>query len=200
MESRTFLIAGLGNPGQKYEMTRHNVGFLVVDEFLKSIAGQINYKDEKKALVAKTEFLGHTILIVKPQTFMNLSGESVQALMTFYKVKKDDLLVVQDDLDIPFGAFRFFYDRSPGGHNGIKNIHEKLGAAYSRLKVGIRAEMGPIPVDRFVLMNFDADEQSKFNDLFEHSTKSIKAFIELGRDKAANQFNKKLGYFPTDVN
>lgn len=198
MESKTFLIVGLGNPGQKYELTRHNIGFLVVDEFLKSLSGHLNYKEEKKALVAKTEFLDHTILVVKPQTFMNLSGESVQALMTFYKIQKDNILVVQDDLDIPFGAFRFFYDRSPGGHNGIKNIHEKLGAAYSRLKVGIRADMGPIPVDRFVLMNFDKEEQNKFNDLFEHSTKSIRAFIELGRDKAANQFNKKLGYFSTE--
>ncbi len=199
MEQKTFLIVGLGNPGQKYELTRHNIGFLVVDQFLKSIAGSVNYKEEKKALIAKTSWNGFNILIAKPQTFMNLSGESVLALMTFYKISKEDILVVQDDLDIPYGAFRFFFDRSPGGHNGIKNIHEKLGPTYSRLKVGIRAEMGPIPVDRFVLMPFEPDEQNKFEDLFRHSNDCIKAFIELGHDKAANQFNKKSGYFSDEL-
>lgn len=191
MDQKTFLIVGLGNPGQKYEWTRHNIGFLAVDHFLKSLSSDLNYKDEKKALVSKIQFQGHTVVIAKPQTFMNLSGESVLALMAFYKINKENILVVQDDLDLPFGAFRFFFDRSPGGHNGIKNIHEKLGPAYSRLKIGIRAEMGQIPVDRFVLMNFDADEQAQFGNLLSHSTASIKAFIELGHDKAANQFNKK---------
>lgn len=193
MESKTFLIAGLGNPGQKYELTRHNIGFLIVDAWAKSLNAPA-YKDEKKALLTKVSFQGHQVLIAKPQTFMNLSGESVQALMTFYKISKEDILILQDDLDMPYGAFRFFYDRSPGGHNGIKNIHEKIGPAYSRLKIGIRADMGQIPVDRFVLMNFDDEEQSKFSDLFAHGCKSIEAFIQLGHDKAANQFNKKMGY------
>lgn len=150
-------------------------------------------KKKKKALVAKTQYNGHTVYIAKPQTFMNLSGESVQALMTFYKIKKEDILVLQDDLDMPYGAFRFFYDRSPGGHNGIKDIHAKIGSAYSRLKIGIRAEMGDIPVINFVLMNFDSREQSKFNELFEHSDKCIKGFIDLGHEKAANSFNQKNG-------
>lgn len=198
MDSKNFLIVGLGNPGQKYELTRHNIGFLAVDHFLQELnkyahGPGASYKEEKKALVAKTQYNGHTVYIAKPQTFMNLSGESVQALMTFYKIKKEDILVIQDDLDMPYGAFRFFYDRSPGGHNGIKDIHAKIGSAYSRLKIGIRAEMGDIPVINFVLMNFDPREQSKFNDLFEHSNKCIKGFIDLGHEKAANQFNEKKG-------
>lgn len=196
MDSKNFLIVGLGNPGQKYEYTRHNIGFLVVDHFLEQLNKENKgptafYKEEKKALVAKTQWAGHTVYVAKPQTFMNLSGESVQALMTFYKIKKEDILVIQDDLDMPYGAFRFFYDRSPGGHNGIKDIHAKIGSAYSRLKIGIRAEMGNIPVINFVLMNFTPQEQEKFSELFEHANKCIKGFIELGHDKAANLFNKK---------
>ncbi len=193
MNSKTFLIAGLGNPGQKYELTRHNIGFLVLDAWAKSIKAS-DYKEEKKSLLTKVQFQGHQILLAKPQTFMNLSGESIQALMTFYKINKEDILILQDDLDMPYGAFRFFYDRSPGGHNGIKNIHEKIGSAYSRLKIGIRAEMGQIPVERFVLMNFEPEEQEQFPQVFSHGCQSIEAFINLGHDKAANQFNKKTGF------
>jgi peptidyl-tRNA hydrolase, PTH1 family len=194
METKTFLIVGLGNPGQKYELTRHNIGFLAVDQFKDSINGS-DYKEEKKALVSKAQFKNNQVIIVKPQTFMNLSGESVQALMTFYKIQKKDILVVQDDLAMPFGAIRFFYDRSPGGHNGIKNIHEKIGADYSRMKIGILAEMGPIPVDRFVLMNFEPQEQNEFNNLFEYTNKGIMAFLALGHDQASNKFNRKQGLF-----
>lgn len=194
METKTYLIVGLGNPGQKYELTRHNIGFLAVDSFKDSINGS-EYKEEKKALVSKAEFKNHNVLIVKPQTFMNLSGESVQALMTFYKIQKQDILVIQDDLAMPFGAIRFFYDRSPGGHNGIKNIHEKIGADYSRMKIGILAEMGPIPVDRFVLMNFEEQEQNEFKNLFEYTNKGIMAFLALGHDQASNKYNRKSGFF-----
>lgn len=194
MDSKTFLIVGLGNPGQKYELTRHNIGFLALDAFRTSIEGT-PYKEEKKALVSKAQFKDHQILLAKPQTFMNLSGESVQALMTFYKIPKENILVVQDDLAMPFGAIRFFFDRSPGGHNGIKNIHEKIGAAYSRMKIGILANMGAIPVDRFVLMNFDPPEQNEFTNLFEYTNKAIMCFLALGHDQASNKFNRKLGYF-----
>lgn len=197
MESQTFLIVGLGNPGPKYQLTRHNIGFLIIDEWAKKLKVQ-TFKNEKNSLLTKANYKDHQVILVKPQTFMNLSGEAVQALMTFYKIQKENILIIQDDLDMPFGAFRFFYDRSPGGHNGIKDIHARLGSAYSRLKVGIRSDMGQIPVDRFVLMDFNPEEQDHFKNLFEHANKSIEAFIDFGHDKAANQFNKKLGYLKTE--
>ncbi len=198
MGSKTFLIAGLGNPGPKYYLTRHNIGFLAIDHWAAKLDAP-DFKNDKKSLLTKVDYKDHQVLLVKPQTFMNLSGESILALMTFYRISKEDILIIQDDLDMPFGAFRFFFDRSPGGHNGIKNIHEKLGSQYSRLKIGIKSEIGQIPVDRFVLMNFNSEEQKYFQNLFEHANASIEAFIDMGHLKAANQFNKKLGYLKIDT-
>lgn len=194
MDSKNFLIVGLGNPGQKYELTRHNIGFLALDYFLKK-NNSVDYKEEKKSLVSRFNINNLNLVLAKPQTFMNLSGESVQPLMAFYKIPKENLLVLHDDIDIPFGALRFQFDRSPGGHNGIKNIHEKIGSAYSRLKIGVLGTKNDIPTDRYVLMNFEQREQEKFNELFESIYQSILCFIEQGLDKAANQFNRKNGFF-----
>ena len=189
----TFLVVGLGNPGDKYLLTRHNVGFLTVD-WIHNHKVDTPFKKEKTSLTSKFKTQGLTIILTKPQTYMNLSGSAVQSLMTFYKIPKDHLLVVQDDVDMPFGALRFSHNRSSGGHNGIKDIHAQVGPEYARLKVGIYSEMGQTPMDKFVLMNFKESEQKLLPELLNTLEDAIFSFILEGLKKAANSFNQKKGY------
>ncbi len=151
------LIIGLGNPGKKYEHTRHNAGFLAIDELAKNL--ELKFKDDKKmkAGVAK----GPEIILAKPQTFMNESGVAVRALIDFYKIKPTDIVVIHDDKDIPLGEFRNQTDRSAAGHNGIKSIIEHLGTQnFRRLRVGIATPEMDKYDDKadFVLGKFSKEE------------------------------------------
>ena len=122
---------------------------------------------------------------------MNLSGESIQALMTFYKINKEDILILQDDLDLPYGAFRFFYDRSPGGHNGIKNIHEKIGQDYARLRLGVgRPTIPQMSVADFVLQNFAKEQEAELADFIGQACDATLDFIEEGFVKAQGRYNQ----------
>ena len=125
---------GLGNPGKKYLMTRHNIGFTVVD----ALAEDSPFQKKHQSLIQKTEIKGEPVLLAKPQTFMNLSGEAVREIMGFYKIPLSCLLVIQDDKDLTFSKMKFQKSRGHGGHNGIRNIHEELNTnQYARLKIGI---------------------------------------------------------------
>lgn len=192
MSSNLFLLVGLGNPGEKYLMTRHNLGFLAIDWIQKTYEAS-GYKSEHKSEVTKLETENVKILLAKPQTFMNLSGDAVQSLMSYYKIAKENILVLHDDLDMPFGALRFMYDRSPGGNNGIKDIHKKIGSDYARLKIGISRKNHQIPADRFVLQNFSNEEQDLLPQLLEDILKASFSFIKEGLTKSANSFNRKNG-------
>ena len=134
-----WLIAGLGNPGKQYQMTRHNVGFMLVDYWLKSLSGNTpDFRDEHKAMTKKMKLDNEEILLAKPQTFMNRSGESIQSLLHFYKVPQEKMLILHDDIDQPFGSIRFHKNRGHGGQNGVRNITELLGTMdYARLKIGV---------------------------------------------------------------
>ena len=128
-------IVGLGNPGKKYLLTRHNLGFLVIDA-LSEEGG--SFKKEHESLVQKTKIASQSVLLVKPQTFMNLSGQAVRSLLHFYKIPLEGLIVIHDDKDLEFGSFKFQQKRGSGGHNGISDIEEKLGSNdYARLKMGV---------------------------------------------------------------
>lgn len=192
MSSDLYMFVGLGNPGDKYLLTRHNVGFLAIDWLQRSYEGS-NFKTEHKAEVSKIEVDGNKILLCKPQTFMNLSGESVQAMMAYYKIKKSNILVLQDDLAMPFGSLRFMTNRSPGGHNGIKDIHNKIGEDYSRFKIGISRKNIQMPVDKFVLQNFSKEELDLMPTLLKDICDASIDFINNGPIKAANNFNRKNG-------
>lgn len=194
MSQDLHLLIGLGNPGDKYLLTRHNVGFLAVDA-MAALYNASNFKTEHKAEVAKLEWEGYKILLCKPQTFMNLSGESVQALMAYYKIPLQNILVLHDDYAMPFGSLRFMTNRSPGGHNGIKDIHNKVGSDYSRLKIGISRRNTPVPMDRFVLQNFASEELNLMPELLETVSKASLDFIKNGVLKASNNFNRKNGLF-----
>ncbi len=133
-ENKPILIVGLGNPGAEYVKTRHNVGFMAVD----AIAGAgATWKSEKNALTYKSELDGHSVIFAKPQTYMNDSGRAVLALMTFYKIPLENLIVIHDDMDLPNGKMRVKIGGSSAGHNGIKSIDATVGAEYKRIRIGI---------------------------------------------------------------
>ena len=182
----------LGNPGKQYQMTRHNVGFLVIDSWIKSLAGHDpDYREEHKALTKKMKLEGEEILVAKPQTFMNKSGESVQALISFYKIKPENILVVHDDIDQPFGSLRFHKNRGHGGQNGVRNISELLGSQdYSRLKMGVgRPAHADFDIADYVLSAFSKEESPQLPKVFEKACDGIECFIFKGLDRASTDFN-----------
>lgn len=162
-ENKPVLIVGLGNPGAQYAMTRHNVGFMAADHLAGAGA---TWKKEKNALTTHINANGQKVIIAKPQTFMNNSGNSVRELMTFYKVPMDNLIVIHDEMDLPVGAFRDKVGGGSAGHNGIKSIDANVGKEYFRMRIGVGhpRELGlnMVPAD-WVLGKFNADELKKIN-------------------------------------
>ncbi len=158
------LIIGLGNPGEKYQKNRHNTGFIILDE-LKKNWNFSNFEFSKKfnADISEGIFEGDKIILAKPQTFMNNSGEAVQKIMSFYKLAPEDILVIHDDLDIDFGNYKISNDSGPAGHNGVQDIIDKIGTQnFKRIRVGIEGEEKRktriIPGDVFVLQDFSVEE------------------------------------------
>jgi PTH1 family peptidyl-tRNA hydrolase len=197
------IIIGLGNPGPQYALHRHNIGFIALDAFTTVNNGGSSWKSEHKALTLKLRLQSEQVLLVKPQTFMNLSGESIVALMHFYSVDVSDILVVQDDIDQKFGSVKLQSKRGHGGHNGIRSITELIGTnEYARLKLGVgrppnfiddegKVTRPTMDVADWVLQNFSKEEMKTLPDFIERSCQAIAAFISDGLERAANQFNQK---------
>lgn len=191
-----FLIVGLGNPGPKYALTRHNIGFLALDLFAESLSARA-WNEEHKAHTVKFKLeesgKEEQVLLAKPKTYMNKSGESVVALMNFYKIPKENILVVYDEIDIPFGKMKLQTARSPGGHNGIKNITELLGHnQFARLRLGVSRPPHPeMDVADYVLSKFSPDEQNGLPDFLNRAGDAMDSFIFNGLEKTANLFNQK---------
>lgn len=180
-----YLIVGLGNPGKKYEHTRHNVGFLVVDELAKQLKVEFKNKTSFEAEVAEYSstyppqsppFAGGKITLLKPQTFMNVSGRSVKSYISKHKIPTDNILVVYDDADLPFGDIRYKASGSSGGHNGMQSIQEAFpkGTSVARVRVGIgRPSHVDIPLDVFVLQKFSDEEKKKLKEVIEKTVLKI---------------------------
>ncbi|MEY4616296.1 MAG: hypothetical protein RJB66_1256 [Pseudomonadota bacterium] len=185
-----WMIVGLGNPGAKYAFNRHNIGFLALDVIHESF-GRPTWKTQEKAQVCKVDWNGKSCLLVKPQTFMNRSGESVIPLLNFYKITVENLCVVQDDIDQSFAQIKLQTNRGHGGHNGIRNITELLGHPnYARLKIGVgRPSIEKMDVADWVLQNFSNEEMETLPKLLELSTNALEALIEIGFQKASTRFN-----------
>jgi PTH1 family peptidyl-tRNA hydrolase len=185
------VIVGLGNPGPKYQTNRHNIGFMAIDRFASS-KPPVRFREEFKSLVAKVDVGGTSVLLVKPQTFMNLSGEAVQPLLAYYKLTPADLLVLHDELDLPFLALRYQTGRGHGGHNGIRSIHAALGTdQYDRLKIGIGRPVNPQQeVASHVLEDFSGEEQTQLGDFFKIICSSLETYLLEGHQKAASLFNR----------
>ncbi|MFQ6861495.1 MAG: aminoacyl-tRNA hydrolase [Beduini sp.] len=184
------LIVGLGNPGREYENTRHNCGFMMIDRLADQLKVEIN-QAKFKGLYVKTKIEGEDVILLKPQTYMNLSGESIGEVMRFFKIDKTDILVVYDDLDLPVGKIRIRESGSAGGHNGIKSTIAHLGGQdFKRIRIGI--DKHPlIPVVDYVLGKFTAEEQTKLNEALENACKAAKAFMTQDFNKVMSLYNKK---------
>lgn len=184
------MIVGLGNPGVKYAFNRHNIGFLCVD-LLHELFGRPHWKTQEKALVCKIDWDGKPCLLVKPQTFMNRSGESIIPLLHYYKIPIENLCVVQDDIDQNFAQIKLQTHRGHGGHNGIRNITELFGHPnYIRLKIGVgRPTNNKMDVADWVLQNFSNEEISFLPKLLELGHQAIEALMTHGYAKASSLFN-----------
>jgi len=185
-----WLIVGLGNPGSKYEHTRHNMGFLTVDLLSEKIGVKIN-KVKFKSVYNIVNFAGCKCLVMKPQTYMNLSGEAVREAVQFYKIPADHVLVIYDDISLPVGKLRVRPTGSAGGHNGIKNIIAHLGTQdFPRVKIGVGAPEG----DNKDMINWvigapSQAERKILTESFEKAILAAECIIENGCQKAMNQFN-----------
>lgn len=179
------LITGLGNIGEKYCFTRHNAGFMVLDKW--ALDNNVSFKEDKKLKCFITK-LGENILI-KPTTFMNLSGEAVRAVMDYYKIDVKDILIVYDDIALDLGRIRFRANGSDGGHNGIKSIIKHVGTKeFDRLKIGIGPQPN-IPSENYVLQNFPKDKLHELKEVIKRADEAIEFYLDNGIQKAQNQYN-----------
>ncbi len=187
---KKFLIIGLGNIGDKYTNTRHNIGFKILDELAKD--HNVSFETEKLGDVATFRFKGRTFVLLKPATYMNLSGKAVKYWMQKEKISIENILVVTDDLNIDFGTIRLKTKGSDGGHNGLKNIQEKLNTTkYPRFRFGVGANYSRGRQVDFVLSEWSKDEESEFIERLPIATKLITSFGTAGLSNTMNTFNGK---------
>ncbi|PHS54424.1 MAG: aminoacyl-tRNA hydrolase [Lutibacter sp.] len=186
---KKFLIVGLGNKGEKYNNTRHNIGFEVVDEL--ALKEGITFETEKLGSTAKFRFKGRTFILLKPSTFMNLSGKAVKYWLTKEKIPLENLLIICDDLNLPFGSIRVKAKGSDGGHNGLKDINAVLQTQkYARFRFGVGAEFSKGRQSDFVLGEWSSDQKELLQDRLAIASKLIKSFGTAGLNNTMNTFNR----------
>ena len=191
-ENAPYLLVGLGNPGPRYHHNRHNVGFMVVDALADAANIPIR-RVEFRALIGKGEFLDERLILAKPQTFMNNSGQAVGALVRFYKIPVDQLLVVHDDLDLPYGTLRLRPQGGAGGQRGMGSIMAKLNTQdFARLRVGIGRPPGRMDPSDYVLHDFDPPEEEMLPELLSSAVNAIRMFLQDGIERAMNKFNGQV--------
>ncbi len=187
---KKFLIVGLGNIGEKYDNTRHNIGFKIVDAFVKEHEG--SFETEKLGDIAKLKIKGKTVIVLKPNTYMNLSGKAVKYWMQKENIQVENLLIITDDLNIDFGKIRIKGKGSSGGHNGLKDIQDKFNTgAYPRFRFGVGAEYSKGRQVDYVLGEWNADEESAMIERIPFSVKAVTSFITAGLANTMNEFNGK---------
>ncbi|MFD0993986.1 aminoacyl-tRNA hydrolase [Tenacibaculum geojense] len=187
---KKFLIVGLGNIGEKYDETRHNIGFKIVDAFAKEHGG--TFETEKLGDVAKVRVKGKTVIVLKPNTYMNLSGKAVKYWMQKENILTENTLIITDDLNIDFGTIRIKAKGSAGGHNGLKDIQDKLNSGtYPRFRFGVGADYRKGNQVDFVLGTWNNEEQSALIERIPTSVKAIASFINAGLSNTMNEFNGK---------
>ncbi len=184
-----WLIAGLGNPGSEYARNRHNCGFMVADVLADRMGAPLR-RDRSRARVAVGRLASRPVTLAKPQTFMNLSGGPVAALRTFYKIPAGRIIVIHDELDIPFGAIRLKQGGGDNGHNGLRSVSAALGTRdYLRVRVGIGRPPGRMDPADFVLHDFSAAEREALPDVLERSADAVEVLMQRGLAAAQNEFH-----------
>ncbi len=186
-----YLIAGLGNPTKEYDKTRHNVGFSVIDVL--ADRHRIDVSERKfKGLCGRGVIEGQKVILIKPQTFMNLSGESIRAAMDYYKIAPEEIIVIYDDISLDPGQLRIRLKGSAGGHNGIKNIIAHLGTQeFPRIKVGVGAKPPRMDLADYVLSRFGSGEQKLMDEAFQEAAEAVSAMLTDGAERAMNHYNAK---------
>jgi len=183
-----YLITGLGNPGSEYQLTRHNIGFLILDRFAKKM--ESNFSSNRLGQTAEVKFKGRTFTLLKPSTFMNLSGKAVNFWLQNKKIPLENLLVITDDIALPLGKLRLRSKGSSGGHNGLENIQEVLGSpVYARLRFGVGGDFPKGKQVDYVLSNFPEEELSKLPNLMDRAGEGIINFATIGIEKTMNMLN-----------
>lgn len=184
------MIVGLGNPGRDFDYTRHNIGFEVLDALSESFSIPMK-KNKFQGVFGKGTVEGEEVVLLKPLTYMNLSGESVRPLMQFFKIQVEDLIVVYDDLDLPAGKIRLRTKGSAGGHNGIKSIINHIHTQeFKRLRIGIGRPDGPQPVVDYVLQRFSDEQELEVQEAINKAKKACKTWMKQPFDQVMNQFNR----------
>jgi PTH1 family peptidyl-tRNA hydrolase len=184
-----YILVGLGNPGRQYARTRHNVGFMLVDRLAVRLDAR-GMRLQSKALVSTARYEGRKILLAKPQTYMNLSGHSVQGLANFYKLPLARLLVAHDDLDLPFGTLRVRPGGGAGGQKGVASAIEQLGSRdFARLRIGIGRPPGHMNPSDYVLQGFSDGEQEVLAGIFDRAIEAVLTFITGGLQETMNRIN-----------
>lgn len=184
------ILLGLGNPGPKYDRTRHNIGFDFADRVAEAL-GAGSWKTESKSLTCRAVLAGKPLLIAKPQTYMNLSGEAAQGLLAFYKVSPRNLIVAVDEIYLDLGAIRIRTKGSAGGHNGLRNLIEHCGEEFTRIRIGV----GPVPqgydLADFVLKKYGSDEAKALESVLSQSKNMIETGLSQGWERAGSDFNRR---------
>jgi hypothetical protein len=187
-----YIIAGLGNPGTEYEHTRHNAGFRAVDCLAERMNTELR---EKKffALCGKTVFCGERVLLMKPQTYMNRSGESLRAAADFFRVEADHIIVISDDINLEEGQLRIRLKGSAGGHNGLKSVISQLGSQeFRRIRVGVGAKPENWDLADYVLGAFKGDDRERMEEAYRNAAEAACLMITDGEEKAMNRYNRRM--------
>ena len=192
MTETTFLIVGLGNPGREYKDTRHNVGFMLIDRLSVRLNARLS-RMQAKALVGSTNYEDYKLILAKPQTYMNLSGQSIQGLARFYKVPLENMIVAHDDLDLPFGTIRIRPGGGPGGQKGVASTIERLGTKdFRRLRIGIGRPPGRMDPAAYVLQNFAQSDAVLLSEILDRAADAVLTFVTDGLNAAMNKFNGEV--------
>ena len=195
---RTFCVAGLGNPGQQYEATPHNIGFWVVDELANRHSIRIS-KSERGALTGSGKVLDKEVVLIKPQTFMNNSGVPLGAVLKFRNMSSEDLIVVHDELDLPWTALRIRKNGSAAGHNGVKSIIAALKTdVFTRVRVGIHPDHAIIDAAEYVLAPLERSMRYDLDKIVSYAADAVESIIAESADKAMAKFNRRAGSIQED--
>lgn len=187
-----YLVVGLGNPGREYRGNRHNVGFMAIDALAIELGASLG-KVQGKAIIGQINADGKRLILAKPQTFMNLSGQAVSSLLRFYKVPLTNLLVIHDDLDLPLGVIRMRPGGGSAGQKGLGSIIQQLGTQdFPRLRVGIGRPPGRMEAADYVLQDFPSSEQDTLNQVLDRAQEAARKFISAGLEQAMNEYNGAL--------
>jgi peptidyl-tRNA hydrolase, PTH1 family len=185
----TYLLIGLGNPGREYRDNRHNLGFMVIDRLIVRLNAR-GMKVQSKAIVTTATYEERKLILAKPQTYMNLSGQSAQGLLNFYKLPMENMLIAHDDLDLPFGTIRIRPGGGPGGQKGMASTIERLGTKdFPRLRLGIGRPPGRMDPAAYVLQDFSRDEMKMLSEVVDRAAEAALTFVVEGLNKAMNKYN-----------